>query len=164
MPRLAFTTVALAFLAAACQPAAVELTEEQKAALADSVSAMHAESWQPWLAADLDQGMRYFLNSPDVGWGWNGEIRYGYDNIDAWFRPNMAGMASQELTVADRRAVVLARDVVCVMESGTIAVTDTAGVTLPPMPFAMTAIWIRRDGEWKIHLGHESTANPESNE
>ena len=164
MRRLAFVALSLAFLATACQPATTELTEEQKAALADSVSAMHAEMWQPWLAADLDQGMPYFLNSPDVGWGWDGEIRYGYDNIDAWFRPNMAGVASQELTVADRRTVVLAWDVVCVMEHGTIAATDTAGVTAPPMPFAMTTIWVRRDGEWKIRLGHESTQNPESNE
>ena len=151
-----FATVATVAVLAACQPTSPELTEEQKAALADSVSAMHIEMWQPWLAADLDRGMPYFLNSPDLGWGWNGAIRYGYDNIDAWFRPIMDGMASQELTVADRRVVVLARDVVCVMEHGTLAATDTAGVTSPASPFAMTTIWVRRDGEWKIHLGHES--------
>ncbi len=159
-----FATVAAVAVLAACQPTSPELTEEQKAALADSVVAIHIESWQPWLAADLDRGMPYFLNSPDLGWGWNGEIRYGYANIDAWFRPLMDGLASQEFTVADRRVVVLARDVVCVMEHGTIAATDTAGVTLPASPFAMTAIWVRRDGEWKIHLGHESTQTPESSE
>jgi uncharacterized protein (TIGR02246 family) len=159
-----FATVAAVAVLAACQPTSPELTEEQKAALADSVSAMHTEMWQPWLAADLDRGMPYFLNSPDIGWAWNGEIRYGYDNIDAWFRPLMDGVASQEFTVADRRVVVLARDIVCVMEHGTVAVTDTAGVTLPASPFAMTTIWVRRDGEWKIHLGHESTQTPESSE
>jgi len=163
MRRLAFVALSLAFLATACQPATTELTEEQKAALADSVSAMHAEMWQPWLAVDLDQGMSYFLNSPDVGWGWDGEIRYGHDNIEAWFRPIVDGLSSQEVTVADRRTVVLARDVVCVMEHGTMVPTDTAGVTLAPNPFAMTTIWVRRDGEWKIHLGHESFV-PGSNE
>ncbi|MEE9184611.1 MAG: SgcJ/EcaC family oxidoreductase [Acidimicrobiia bacterium] len=159
-----FATVAAVAVLAACQPTSPELTEEQKAALADSVSAMHAEMWQPWLAADLDRGMPYFLNSPDVVWGVNSEIRYGYDNIDALFRPIMDGLASQEFTVADRRVVVLARDVVCVIEHGTLAATDTAGVTLPASPFAMTTIWVRRDGEWKIHLGHESVQTPESSE
>ncbi len=159
-----FATVAAVAVLAACQPTSPELTEEQKAALADSVSAMHAEMWQPWLAADLDRGMPYFLNSPDVVWGVNSEIRYGYDNIDALFRPIMDGLASQEFTVADRRVVVLARDVVCVIEHGTLAATDTAGVTLPASPFAMTTIWVRRDGEWKIHLGHESVQTPASSE
>jgi uncharacterized protein (TIGR02246 family) len=151
-------------LLAACQPATSELTDQQKAALADSVSSLHAEMWQPWLAADIDQGMSYFLNSPDLGWAWDGEVRYGYDNIDAWFRPIMAGVTSQEFTVADRRTVVLARDVVCVMEHGTITATDTAGVTGPAMPFALTTIWVRQDGEWKVNLAHESTPAPPSNE
>ncbi len=42
-----FATVAAVAVLAACQPASTELTEEHKAALADSVSAMHIEMWQP---------------------------------------------------------------------------------------------------------------------
>jgi uncharacterized protein (TIGR02246 family) len=159
--RLTLSVLSLAFLAA-CQPATTELTEEQKAALADSAIAVNTEAWQPWLAADVDQRMQSLLNSPDVGWAWNGEIRFGHANIAAWFRPFLDGVASQEFTVTERRAVVLSRDVVCVMESGTIAATDTAGVTFPPSAFAFTAIWVRREGEWKIHLGHESSRAPES--
>ena len=164
MRRLTLSVLSLAFLATACQPATTELTDEHRAALADSVLAMQSESWEPWLVADVDAGMQSLLNSPDVGWGWNGDMRYGHDTIAEWFRRALEGVASQEFTSADRRAVVLAPDVVCVMESGTIAMTDTAGVTSPPTAFAFTAIWVRRDGEWKIHLGHESSAVPESNE
>ncbi|NIN49579.1 MAG: hypothetical protein GTN62_05645 [Gemmatimonadales bacterium] len=58
--------------------------------------------------------------------------------------------------------MVLAPDVVCVTQLGTVSVTDTAGVTGPEIAFAYTAIWVRRNGEWKVLLGHESIPAPEA--
>ena len=54
MRRLAVAALSLAFLAA-CQPATIELTEEQRAEIAAEVEALHAASWDAWRAADLDQ-------------------------------------------------------------------------------------------------------------
>jgi hypothetical protein len=72
------------------------------------------------------------------------------------------GVASQEMMFAETHAVVLAPDVVCVMAQGTFAFVDEAGVAGPESPFALTMVYVRRDGEWKVALGHESLPTPES--
>jgi hypothetical protein len=89
-------------------------------------------------------------------------MRYGHDNLTASFRPMLDGVARADFAVADRRVDVLARDVVCVRESGTYTKIYTTGVTRPPRPFAMTTIWVRHETEWKILHGHESFVIPET--
>ena len=161
MCRLALTVLSPAFLAA-CQPATTELTEEQKAEIAAEVNAINAEFWYAWRATDFDQGMSYYYNSPDLAFGFDGAVDYGYAEIDAKYRPGMAGVASQDITITSSETMVLAPDVVCTMETATYTATDTAGVTGPELSVAVTSIWVHRDGEWKIHIGHESFPPPES--
>lgn len=151
-------------LLAGCQTATNELTDEQKAALTDSVTAVHEKMTQLWLAADFDSVMPYFLNAPEVGWAWAGGIRYGYDELSALFRPILDGIVSAEFTVADRRVDVLARDVACVREYGVYSTTYTTGETQPRDPFVMTTIWVRRNGEWKMLHFHESSTVPRSDQ
>ena len=161
MHRLALAALSLAILAA-CQPATIELTEEQKTEIADEVNDVHVAMWDAWRAADLDRGMSFFDTSPDLGWGFAGEMRFRIDNITAWFRPMLAGVERQDITFDERRTVVLSDDVVCVMERGTYTAFDSAGATLGSSPLAATVVWTRRDGEWKIVAGHESTPAPET--
>jgi uncharacterized protein (TIGR02246 family) len=162
MCRLALAVLALAFLAA-CQPATTELTEEQKTEIADSVAAMHNDMWQTWSTRDLDSIMPYFVNSPDAGWGFPGGMYYGYENLTAYARSLLDGVASADFAATERRVDVLSRDVVCVREYGTYSWTTTAGVTQQFDDY-MTTIWVRRDGEWKVLHYHESYSMPESSE
>jgi len=154
----------LVLLVVACRPAPMELTEAQEAAIADSVTAVHNDMWRHWLAEDLDSVMPYFLNSSEVGWGFPGGMEYGYENLTALFRSMLDGTASQDYTAAERRVDVLSRDAVCVRESGPYSVTTTAGETIELADFAMTTIWVRRNGEWKIIHGNEFYTERESGE
>jgi uncharacterized protein (TIGR02246 family) len=147
---------------AACQTATMELTDVEKAAIADEVNAVNAEFWDAWRDADFDRGMSYYYDSPDFVLAFDGAVDYGHATVDAKFRPIFASVASQTLTVTDSRTTVLAPDVVCIMETGTWSQTDTAGVTGPETDLALTSIWVLRDGEWKIHIAHESLPTPES--
>ena len=145
----------------ACQSATVELTEEQKAAIADTVSAIHAEHLRVWAEVDVDRGMSYFQNSPDLLYAFEGWLMRGFGTIHDTYAAVFEGVASVEMTFAESHTVVLARDVVCVMAQGTSASVDTAGVTGPESPFAITLVYVRRDGEWKVALAHESLPTPE---
>jgi hypothetical protein len=133
------------------------LTDEQKTALTDTVSAVHEEMMQRWLATDFDSVMPYFLNSPEVGWAWSGGVRYGYDDIAALFRPILDSFESANFAVGDRRVDVLARDAACVREYGAYSTTYTTGMTRLRDPFVMTTIWVRRSGEWKVLHIHEAS-------
>ena len=162
MRRFALAALSLAFLATACQPATTELTEEQKAEIAAEVSAINAEWWDLWRAADIDRGMSYFYDSPDLVFAMEGALTHGYADLDAIVRTEMASVASQEIKFIDSETTVLAPDAVCITEAATFTATDTAGVTTPEATFAITTIWMRRGGEWKIHMSHESMPSPEA--
>jgi len=161
MRRLALAVPALAFLAA-CQPAPTDLTEEQKAEIAAEVNAINIEFFDAWRQADFDRGMSYYYDSPEFAFAYEGEVHYGYAEVEARFRPGMANVASQDITMTSSETMVLAPDVVCTMEAGTYSTTDTDGVTGPDGEFAVTSVWVRSNGEWKIHIGHESFQPPET--
>ena len=160
MRRAIVAAFALTVLAA-CQPVTTELTEEQKAAIADTVSAVNAEFWSALEAAEFDRGMSYVYNSPEAVWGYAGVVDFGWDAIYARYSPMFETMASQTLTFTESRATVLTPDVVCINQIGSAIPTDTAGVVGPEENFAVLTVWVRRDGEWKVQFGHESVLIPE---
>ena len=162
MRRLVFAVLSLAFLATACQPATTEMTEEQKAEIAAEVNAINADYWDAWSAADFDRGMSYFHNSPETVWGYAGNLDIGWDAIYAAYSPMFEAIASQAVTFTESRMTVVAPDVVCINELGSVVATDTAGVAGPEVNFALLAVWVRRGGEWKVLFGHESVPVPES--
>jgi uncharacterized protein (TIGR02246 family) len=155
MRRFILAAFALIVLAA-CQPATTELTEEQKAEIADSITAAQDDLWQTWSTRELDSIMPLFVNSADVGWGFPGGMYYGYENLNAYARSLLDGVASANYTAAERRVDVLSWDVVLVRELGTYSWTDTAGAARQLDDYPATTIWVRRDGEWKVIHYHES--------
>jgi ketosteroid isomerase-like protein len=144
---------------AACQPPATELTEEQKAQITAEVRQLDTEFWNAWREADWDRGMAFYYDSPDFVWAADGIVTMGLDKLEA-LRPDFANVASQTFTFMTTRLVVMASDAVSMTALGTWTQTDTTGVTGPPEDFAWTAVWVRRDGEWKIHLVHMSNPTP----
>lgn len=161
MRRFVLTAFAMTVLAA-CQPATTELTDEQKAEIVAEVTAINEVFWDAWRAADVDRAFSYYYDSAEFVFAYEGVVYYGYAEVDANFRPGMANVASMSIMITSSVTTVLAADVVSTMDAGTYAVTDTAGVIGPELGFAVTSIWILREGEWKIHIGHESFPPPET--
>ena len=156
MRRLALAVVSLAFLATACQPATTELTDEQKAAIAEEVNRLNGEAWDAWREADLDRALSYLDDSPDVGFALEGQVLRGYAELDAYWREGFGTASRMDITISDLRTMVLAADIVILVQQGVFSVTDADGVTSPETSFALSTTWVRRDGEWKILFGHES--------
>ena len=159
MHRLILAAFALTVLAA-CQPATTELTEEQKGEIAAEVQLLHDQYWDAWRETDKDRGMSYYRNSPDFvfangvalvkGWGTLNEA------VQSWT------VESQVVTIDESIATVLAPDIVHFVENGTYSVTSTSGETGPDIPFAVSTIWVLRDGEWKVDFGHISRLAPQT--
>ncbi len=149
------------FVFAACQPAAMELTDAEKAAIADEVTAIHTQFWSEWEGLNVEGGMSFFRTDPEPVWAWNGEVRSGVENLTAWFGAALADLARQEITFDDRQVVVLEQDVAYVMESGSFSAFDDEGVEVMGGMFAASVVWVRSNGEWKVAGGHESVPVPE---
>jgi ketosteroid isomerase-like protein len=151
--------VPLMLVVASCQPRAIELTQQRRAAVIAEVNAVNAEFWEAWRAADWDRGMAYYLDSPDFVWAAGGAVFFGKSTLEG-YKPGFANVASQAFTFRDSRTIVMAPDAASVTATGTWAQTDTSGVTGPRREFAWTGIWILRGGEWKLHLAHLSYLVP----
>ena len=65
MRRFVFPVLALTILVA-CQSAVTELTEEQKAAITDTVNILMAEYWDAERTADYDRARGYIHDSPEM--------------------------------------------------------------------------------------------------
>jgi len=156
MRHLALAAMSVAFLATACQPATTELTEEQKAAIADTVEAVVADCWDAWREVDLDRALSYFDSSADYWFALEGQVLGGYAEADSFWRDSFASSSRIDITVSDSRTLVLAADVVAVLEQGVFSATDEDGTTTPEQEFVLSWTWVRRDGEWKVMYGHES--------
>ncbi len=151
--RLALAALSVTFLVA-CQPGATELTEEQKAEVAAQVDAVRADFWDAWRDWDVDRVISYYLNSPDFVWADEGQLFTGWAALNEAVQAG--NLESQTITFNESRTTVLAADAVHVVEQGTYSVTDTDGVTGPKIAFAFSALWMHRNGEWKVHFSHLS--------
>jgi hypothetical protein len=146
----------------ACQPANTEMTDNQKGEIAAEVELLHGQMWDAWRAADVDRGMSYFYNSPTLTVAAEGQLTTGFDTLHDIVHPSHANTASQTITFSESQTTVLAQDIVYIMEQSMSAATDTLGVTGLESAFANTFIWVRQDGEWKIHFAHQSSPNAET--
>ncbi len=159
MRRIVYAAFALTVLAA-CQPTTTELTEEQKAEIAAEVTMRLDAFWNDLEQPNLDRWLTYMHESPDILSVSNGSFVEGYASVDSLYRPAVANWEGQVLTESATRVVVLSQDFVYTMRVGTDSVTLTSGEGSPTRPWAVTNVWVRRDGEWRILLGHGSHPSP----
>ena len=82
----------------------------------------------------------------------------GYDEALAAFRTTYALLQKQTNQIIEKRTRVLSPDVVLVSAVSEGTYTDKAGFTSPPVGLGSTAVFVRRDGEWRVIHFHQSVA------
>jgi ketosteroid isomerase-like protein len=150
---------AIAF-AAACSKAPPPLNDADRAALADSVSAVVTQMFAS-LAQDAsaEKVLRYFVKGNELVSATEGMIFPTYDSLvkveNAEYRPGTklhVKLDQRHLTVLDRDVVVFAAR----LDGG---MKDSAG-TEWPVHAAWTAVYHRTGDGWKIAADHESVVPP----
>ena len=159
MRRFVLAAFALTVLAA-CQPATTELTEEQKAEIAAEVALRLDQLWDELRQPDYDRLNTFFHQEPDVLGLSNGTFIEGSAAMDRLYRPVIAQWADQVLTVSATRTLVLSPDIVYTLRVGTDSITMRSGEATPTRPWAFSAVWMRSNGEWKVHSSHGSHPSP----
>jgi len=82
----------------------------------------------------------------------------GYDNILPRFEDTYSMLQKQTSQIIQKRVRVLAPDVVVVSAITEGTYTDKAGYTSDPVGLGSTIIFVRRNGEWRAVLFHQSVA------
>ncbi len=158
MRRLAPAVLALAFMATACQPAATELTEEQKAAIADTVRQMADTFFEDFRRLDTDGAMVPFRSI--TAWGENGVLGANRDSIITAWSGFFASL--QEVTRGGWNEVhvnVLGPAAAVFTASFDWAGVDTTGAEVGGSG-VWTTVWERTAEGWVVVQGHESYLPP----
>jgi len=145
------------FVAVACQPATMELTDEQRDEIAAEVDSLTTAWWAAWEAVDVERGLTFFHEGPVMVWAVDGSPTvYSVADARETWTPMLAGLQRQDLEFTNARTVVLAPDIVWTLREMNYSVVDTAGAVVAEGQSVETAVWVKRDGEWKLMLGHDS--------
>ena len=141
---LSLATVLVA--AAACQPTSAEFSEEQKAAIADSVTQLSAEMQSAFDNKDA----AYFDYVSD----WATSSAVGNRFLEAgrsFVEENIWVNNSQTSEPGQTRTRVLGPDAVVVERAQVNTVTDSAGETRES-DVLLLELWVREDTGWKALL------------
>jgi len=137
-----------------------EMTTAEIAQIQAEVDLVSEDFWATWSAAeDFDRFMTFYADDPEVLWINDAEPFFGRAEIDAAFRPAYENMQRQDNTPIEWRTIVIAPDVVFTVRINDVAQTDIDGNPGLAARFAETAVWVKRDGEWKVLTGHGSSPN-----
>ena len=151
MRRLVLSVLCLAVLAA-CQPATVEMTvvlnEEEKAEVEAEVKALDDDLMATVVAWDLDPFLSFF--GDDVTYALFGEVQRGLsiwrDQVTPFFEqaPSIekCDMNNLHYQVLSSEIVISSSAVECVgpvADGGPVVIDHT-----------WTAVWVKRNDEWKI--------------
>jgi uncharacterized protein (TIGR02246 family) len=107
---------------------------------------------------DALRGMQVHLPDPDFMAATQGSLWRNQAECLNVIRPYMARLKSQQIHYNENHIKVLSPDIAVQACLGTISATDTTGITSAPVPYALTAVWVKRDGKWYVLQFHQSTA------
>jgi len=147
---------ALLLLVGACQPASTEFTDQQKTELAAEVDAAAGAWWSAWEIVDLEQGLSFMSDASESAYLGGDQNLYGVGAMREAWTDWAANLSEQDLDYSESRTFVLAPDIAFTIRNVTGIATRKDGSIRPEIESVETAVWVKRDGEWKILFGHES--------
>lgn len=156
--RRFFMLIPASMVLASCQGGTPTVPDAALTAMKAEVDAAAAAWWDAWAAVDYERGMAFFQDGAEATWTGDEGSLYRVAQMDsAWAGVWGAGWAKQQIDFTDSRTIILAPDVAYTIRHYDATVTDTAGNVLPTTSAVETLVWVKRDGDWKVLLGHEST-------
>ena len=149
MRRLVLAVLSLAFLAA-CQPATMELTDEQKAEIEEAVLEASTEYTRVFHAEDIDGYMNFASDWAESPWGCceslDGLRSYVTDTWDRWEFENLDN--------GEMKVMVLGPDAAVVAFTQTRVRVDTNGDERE-MASDLAFLWVREAGQWKLLIAKQ---------
>jgi uncharacterized protein (TIGR02246 family) len=153
MRRIGLVGFALVLLAA-CQPTSVDLTEDQRLALVDTILQVQIDLVAAAEAVDAEAVLSFF--APDVGLVMDGRV-VGYASLSQLLRQSYGQMGRQTVEWHPAEVSVLSPDAVALTLGGVVTVIGMEGDTVSSGPVAWTEVFVRRNGGWKLLHAHQST-------
>jgi hypothetical protein len=163
---------------AACQPGGA-LTDEQIAAIAETIDSLQIRAWDAVERVDVEDYLALWHDARETTTVIDGSALTSVSTYEMFLNasgifnspatPETAllvfwpSVRNHQVTIGDSRTTVLSPNVAHVAQTGRFVWTDTAGTVWPPRSFVQSTVWVNRDDGWKILFNHYSVPAPEPN-
>ena len=177
MQRSIAAAIAMAVMAA-CQSSS-DLTEEQIAAITDSIDGLQALAWEAVERVDVDAYLALWHDERETTTVIDGSALTSVSTYEMFLNasgifnypatPETAllvfwpSVRTNDVTIGDSRTTVLSPDVAHVVQTGRFVWTDTAGKVWPPRSFVQSTVWVNRHDVWRILFNPYSVPAPDPN-
>ncbi len=149
MRRIAVAAFALTVMAA-CQPATTEMTEAGKTEIEEQIRIAYADFDEAYQTDDFDRWRSHLTD--DVRWGGGGSF-VGTEQLVRFARAHMSRETEFSGETDDIHVRVLGPNAVLLTAAFHGTTVEVSGESNSERT-AMTTIWIKVDGVWKIVHGH----------
>jgi len=122
----------------------------EKAVLAANDEITHAAE-----ARDADRFFSFLLDTTKGSIIQDGVLSLTPQAVRARVEPGFRQSVKVHYRWKQQHVTVLAQDMALLVGEGEILIATDRGTTT--QPFAQSAVWVRRDGKWKILHAHQST-------
>lgn len=126
------------------------------AAVEEAVLAVNAEMSQAGEALDAERLFAFILDNDKGPVIQNGELMATRQAALDRVKAEMRGLTTVRYRWRKRQVTVLSPDVAVLAGEGESTATTAAGQTFTA-PFAQTAVFVRRDGRWRVLHAHHSS-------
>jgi ketosteroid isomerase-like protein len=150
------------FMFAACQPATMELTDAEKAAIAEELTQAYDSYGTAVRQLSQDGMLSFFQQSEDLTFAEFGTVYRSWSALADLVHQSWPVYANvQNFHWGDLHIQVLAPNVAAVTTTFDFAASDTTGA---PVAISGTAsyVWLKTDSGWKIVSGAETFPSPET--
>lgn len=162
-----FVLFCLVVLIIACQPTETpELTEAQRQVIVDEIKQKTQEIFDLALLSNeenFNKLMTYWVESNDELWMGNPglfvnrtEIVPTKEAFVEYWKPSIGSRLRTNYKIGKEYFAVLSADHVVHAYEAKYSITNLQGETGPEYPMAVTAVWINKNGDWKILHYHQS--------
>ena len=137
-----------------------KMTEAQVAQIEAEVDSVTSEWWAVWSAGeDADRFFSFLADDAEAVWISDANPLFGRAEIEEAFRPVLENIQRQDNTPLEWRTIVIAPEVAYTVRINDVVQTFVTGDSGPVIRYAETLVWVKRDGEWRVLIGHGSTPN-----
>jgi len=151
---LALTAVSLAAAAGFAQPKPEPAASEE--AIKKAVLETNAKMTQAANSLDVDAFFTYIVDTDKCVIVQNGTVFKTRQEAMQAVKRGFMGLAKVDRRFDNPQVTVISPEVALLASEGTVSATLTDGHTLDAR-FAVSLIFVHRDGQWKVLHGHYST-------
>ncbi len=160
MSRVArYAALSLVIMLVACRGAQAPMTDAQRSTIRDALIATHNEMLASASAVDADGLFSHFVDNRNGVLAYDGALIVTRESALKGLREAYSGLEKIHFTMDEEHVSVISPETAVYTGLGKSSTLTKAGETIDA-PFAVSIVFVLRDGEWKVLHLHESLPNP----